>query len=126
MIQLTAHMRLLVATTPLDMRKGIDGIAALCRLVYMENPMSGAVFLFRSRSRKHLRILMYDGQGYWICTKRLSAGRFPIWPPPGDDALMAEIQACEANVWLSAGDPQFVRRLSSWKKIEPTRICVNS
>lgn len=125
MIQLTNHMRLLVATTPLDMRKGIDGIAALCRSVYMENPMSGAVFLFRSRAGKHLRILMYDGQGYWICTKRLSVGKFPVWQARDHNALLSEIQACEAQVWLSAGDPRFTRPRSPWKRIEPRQFCVN-
>jgi transposase len=118
MIQFTPHMRVLVATTPLDMRKGIDGIAALCRSVFMENPMSGTAFLFISRSCKHLRILMYDGQGYWICTKRLSAGKFPFWPKAGAEGLwLKQLQACEAQILLHGGDPTAARVLSPWKKI---------
>jgi len=119
MIQLSAHMRILVATTPLDMRKGIDGVAAYCRLLLGENPMSGAVFLFISRSRRHLRILTYDGQGFWLATKRLSAGRFPHWPKArGDDgAFMRQLEACQAQVLLQGGDPAQVRALTAWKKI---------
>jgi transposase len=78
MIQFTAHMRILVSTTPLDMRKGIDAISAEVKRFLQQDPMSGAVFLFISRSRKSLRILTYDGQGFWLCTKRLSAGKFPF------------------------------------------------
>jgi transposase len=119
MIQFTAHMRILVATQALDMRKGIDGIAALCRLSFRENPMSGAVFLFISRSRKHLRILTYDGQGFLVATKRLSAGRFPHWPRPGGEgAFIRKLEACQAQLLLQGGNPEHVRTLKPWKKIE--------
>jgi transposase len=124
MIQFTTHMRLLVATTPIDMRKGIDGIAVLCKSVLMENPMSGAVFLFKSRRGKHIRILTYDGQGYWICTKRLSAGKFPFWPLKVGSGLVSQLEACEAQVLIHGGDPWKIRQLPFWKKIEPTRFAV--
>lgn len=118
MIQFTAHMRVLVSTSPLDMRKGIDGIAAMCRQELGENPLSGAVFLFISRSRKHLRILSYDGQGFWLCTKRLSSGRFPFWPERGTENLwLKQLQACEAQILLHGGNPTAAGVLSPWKKI---------
>lgn len=118
MIQFTPHMRILVATTPLDMRKGIDGIAAHCRLALGENPMSGAMFLFISRSRKHLRILTYGGQGFWIATKRLSSGRFPYWPKPGQEReFVRKFEPYQAQVLLQGGNPEQVRALGPWKKI---------
>lgn len=118
MIQFTPHMRILVATSPLDMRKGMDGIAALCRQCLQENPMSGAVFLFISRSRKILRILSYDGQGFWLCSKRLSSGRFPHWPKAGSEhELTRVLEAYQAQVLLHGGDPMQVRGLAPWKKI---------
>jgi transposase len=118
MIQFSPHMRILVATSHLDMRKGIDGVVAVCNQLLRENPMSGAVFLFISRSRKHVRVLSYDGQGYWLCTKRLSSGRFPYWPAPGEEkAWVKQLQACEAGVLLQAGDPRAVRVLPDWRKI---------
>lgn len=100
------------------MRKGIDGIAAMCRQELGENPLSGAVFLFISRSRKHLRVLSYDGQGFWLCTKRLSSGRFPFWPERGAENLwLKQLQACEAQILLHGGNPTAARVLSPWKKI---------
>ncbi len=120
MLTFTPHMRILVATAPLDMRKGIDGMAALCRLHLREDPMSGAVFIFTSRSRKHLRVLMYDGQGFWACTKRLSCGRFPCWPKPsggGQGEWLKQLEACEAQMLIHGGDPMSLRRIGPWKKI---------
>ena len=75
MIQVTPQMRVLVAVKPVDFRRGIDGLATLCRAVLHEEPMSGVVFVFRSRSRKAIKLLVYDGQGFWLCQKRLSCAR---------------------------------------------------
>jgi IS66 Orf2 like protein len=71
-IQITPHMRVLVAIEPVDGRKGIDSLAQLCREKLAEDPFSGCVFVFRSRSGTAIRLLTYDGQGYWLLQKRLS------------------------------------------------------
>ena len=76
MLQLTPQSRIFLATEPVDFRKGIDGLAAVCRQVLGDNPLSGAIYVFRNRSGTTLKILFYDGQGFWLCTKRLSQGRF--------------------------------------------------
>ena len=80
MIQITAQMRVLVAIEPVDGRKGIDSLVRLCRDKLAEDPFSGCVFVFRSRSGTAIRLLSYDGQGYWLAQKRLSKGRFVWWP----------------------------------------------
>ena len=80
MIQLTPQMRILVAVEPCDFRKGIDGIAQLCRNAFEENPFSGAVFVFRNKRRTSIKALVYDGQGFWLSQKRLSKGKFKHWP----------------------------------------------
>jgi transposase len=80
MIQITPHMRILVAVEPVDFRKGIDGLSALCRRVLKSDPFSGYVFIFRNRLKTAIKILMYEGQGFWLCQKRLSTGRFQ-WRP---------------------------------------------
>jgi transposase len=67
MIAIMPQMRLLVAIDPVDFRKGIDGLVAVCRQRLQAEPMSGAIFVFTSRQRKSIRILGYDGQGYWLC-----------------------------------------------------------
>jgi transposase len=65
-IALTPHMRLLAAVEPVDFRRGIDGLARLCRDVLGDDPFRGTVFLFRNRRATSIKILVYDGQGFWI------------------------------------------------------------
>ena len=114
MIHLTPHMRIFVATAPIDLRKGIDGLGGVCRDVLGENPMGGAVFVFTGQGRKMVRLLAADDQGFWLCTKRLFEGRFPYWPA-GD--AMTPMQAHEVMVLLRGGDPRTVQALGPWKKI---------
>ena len=114
MIQLTPHMRIFVASMPVDMRKQIDGLCAVCRNILGEDPLSGAVFVFTGRSRKIVRLLAYDDQGFWLCTKRLSQGRFPHWPR---GAAMTQMQAHEIMVLLRGGNPSDVPTLAPWRKI---------
>ena len=80
MIQLTPQMRVLVAVEPVDFRCGIDGLARVCRQALGSDPFSGTVFVFRNRRGTGLKLLVYDGQGFWLCYKRLSRGRFRWWP----------------------------------------------
>ena len=80
MIQITPQMRVLVAVEAVDLRKGIDSLAQLCRGKLAADPFSGCLFVFRSRRATSIKILVYDGQGFWLATKRLSQGRFRWWP----------------------------------------------
>jgi len=80
-IQVTPQMRVLVAVEPMDFRCGIDGLARACRAQLSSDPMGGAVFVFRSRRGTAIKLLVYDGQGFWLCHKRLSSGminRIPV------------------------------------------------
>ena len=67
MIQITAHMKILVAVEPVDFRRGIDGLAAVCRQVLEADPMTGTLFVFCSRRRTAVKCLVYDTQGFWLC-----------------------------------------------------------
>ena len=87
MIQITAQMRVLVAIESVDGRKGIDSLVRLCQDRLAEDPFSGCVFVFRSRSGAAIRLLTYDGQGYWLAQKRLSKGRFVRWPEVTNDEV---------------------------------------
>ena len=64
MIQITPQMRILVATAAVDFRKGIDGLARLCRQELQADPFSGWMFVFRNRRATTLKVLVYDGQGF--------------------------------------------------------------
>jgi len=107
MIQMTAQMRVLVAIEPVDGRKGLDSLAQLCREKLLEDPFSGGVFIFRSRSGTAIRLLTYDGQGYWLLQKRLSKGHFRWWPEA--DTPAKRLEAYQAQLLLAAGDVSRVR-----------------
>lgn len=80
MIQITPQMRILVAAEAVDGRKGIDSLARWCQEKLQADPFSGCLLVFRSRRGTAIRILVYDGQGFWLAQKRLSQGRFRWWP----------------------------------------------
>ena len=80
MIHLTAKTEILIASTPVDFRKQIDGLVALCTHHFQQNPRSGALYVFINRAKTMIRILHHDGSGYWLATKRLSQGRYQDWP----------------------------------------------
>src|SRR3989475_12479604 len=86
MIQIAAQVRILVAVEAIDGRKGIDAIAQLCREKLNADPFSGYLFIFRTRRGTAIRVLQYDGQGFWLATKRLSKGRFKWWPTGAEPA----------------------------------------
>lgn len=104
MIQLTPHMRIVAAVDPVDFRKGIDGLGAVCRQQLDIDPFSGTVFVFVNRSRQAMRILVYDGQGYWMCHKRLSKGRF-IWNFQSDNSRIRALAVRQLQLMLWNADP---------------------
>jgi transposase len=113
MIQITPQMRILVAVEAVDGRKGIDSLAQLCREKLGDDPFSGCLFVFRSRSAASLKILVYDGQGFWLAQKRLSKGRFPWWP---EGSTACELQAHQAQLLLAAGNPD-TPAAPVWRKV---------
>ena len=94
MIQLTPHMRILVAVEPADFRKGIDGLARVCREQLRQDPFRGILFVFRNRRATAVKILGYDGQGWWLCQKRLSKVRFR-WRPKDAEGKLQHLLAHE-------------------------------
>ncbi len=116
MMQLTPQMRILVAVEPVDFRRGIDGLCAVCRGALAADPLSGAVFVFRSRRGTAVKILAYDGQGFWLCQKRLSRGRFRYWPR-ADGTVRRELLAHQLQVLLAGGDPEATRAAPQWRPV---------
>ena len=103
MIQITPQMKILVAIEAVDGRKGIDSLARLCEERLQADPFSGCMFLFRSRRATSIRILVYDGQEFWLAQKRLSKGRFQWWSAGKQAARVLE--AHQAQLLLASGNP---------------------
>ncbi len=116
MIQITPHMRILVAVEPVDFRRGIDGLARLCRVELTKDPFCGDLFIFRNKRRTAIKILTYDGQGFWICHKRLSTGRFQWWPDEHGTALKS-IEAHELSTLIWNGNPCNSGVTPMWRRI---------
>lgn len=116
MMAVMPQMRFLVAVEPVDFRKGIDGLVAVCRQRLQADPMSGAVFIFGSRQRQSIKLLVYDGQGFWLCQKRLSAGRFNWWPKAGQGPSLP-LEAHQLHLLLWNGDPLQAHAAPLWRPL---------
>jgi transposase len=79
-------VRILVATQPVDFRRGHDGLAALVQSVLKEDPFTGTVFVFRAKRADRLKILFWDGTGLVTAYKRLEETAF-IWPAIRDGVM---------------------------------------
>lgn len=118
MIQITPHMRIMLAVEPADFRKGIDGLAGIVKRCLQSDPFDGTLFLFRNKRRTAIKIISYDGQGFWLCQKRLSSGRFNWWPEKLDRQSQL-LAAHEVQLLLWNGNPEAAPAVM-WKKISPT------
>ena len=115
MLQLTSQSRIFLAVHPVDFRKGIDSLAALCRQTLGDNPLGGTVYVFRNRAGTALKLLTYDGQGFWLCTKRLSQGRFHWWPTAATPSV--PLSARELTVLLWNGFPERAQMAPEWRHV---------
>ena len=86
MITVPAGLRVLIATKPVDFRKGADGLAALVRETLGDDPFSGAIYVFRSKRTDGVKMLAWDGTGLVLLWKRLEQGAFK-WPPITDGVM---------------------------------------
>ncbi len=115
MLQIAPQAKIFLAIQPIDFRKGIDGIAAICRHKLSLNPLDGAIFAFRNRSQTTLKILCYDGQGFWLCTKRLSTGRFSWWP--NESSEISPVTHRELYTVIHNGNPSTANFGNDWRPL---------
>jgi hypothetical protein len=122
MIQITPHIRIYLCSNAVDFRKGIDGLVGVCRRQLEKDPFSGSMFIFRNKNRKSLKILLYDGQGFWLFIKRLSKGRFKWWPK-NEKTSSINITPAQLHLLIWNGNPMHAGTAPEWRKINPTVNC---
>lgn len=121
MLQITPQQRILLAVRPVDFRRGIDGLVALCRQPLSEDPLGGTLFVFTNRRRTGLKILTYDSQGFWLCQKRFSQGRLLWWPSEAEGAAR-ELAARQLQILLWNGNPEQAVMAPLWRAVVPTPL----
>lgn len=103
MLQITPQHRILLAVEPIDFRKGMDGLKALCIQKLFNDPFSGTVFCFTNRPRSSIKLLIYDATGFWLCHKRFSRGKLAWWPTGNSGSI--RLRASELMILLAQGHP---------------------
>ena len=103
MLQITPQHRLLLAVDPVDFRKGICGLKALCQQKLLCDPFSGTIFAFTNRAHTSVKLLVYDASGFWLCQKRFSSGKLAWWP--SEKNATVSLRASELQILLAQGNP---------------------
>ena len=80
MLSIPPVIPMFLYTQPTDMRKGFDGLSGIVRNEFQADPLDGSLFLFINRRRNRLKILHWDGSGYWVYYRLLEAGTFEVIP----------------------------------------------
>ena len=106
MLQITPQMTLYLSINFADFRKGIDGLIALCTQQLHQDPFSGALFVFANRNRTGIKLLVYDGNGFWLCQKRFSSGKLKWWPRDATGQSVYHIDATKLAILISQGNPE--------------------
>ncbi len=99
MIPLTASTSIVLALAPVDFRRGIDSLVALCQQHLHQDPRCGRLYVFINRRATMVRILAYETNGYWLMTKRLSQGCYRGWPRAGE--AVSRLQAVQLRQLLA-------------------------
>src|SRR3546814_20181846 len=106
----TGPLKVLVATQPVDFRKGMVGLASLVERELRLDPFSGMLFIFRARRADRIKLLVWDGTGLVLVTKRLHDGKFR-WPRPGDGVM--KLSAAQASALIEGLD---------WSRVHVPRV----
>ena len=102
MLSFTGSLKVFLAVTPCDLRMSFNGLSALVTQHLGEDPRQGALFVFTNRRHSRLKILLFDGTGLWVCTKRLEEGTF-AWPKLEDAAQTKLVLTPQALAMLTDG-----------------------
>ena len=100
MLNLTGNLKIFVHTSATDMRRGINGLSGLVRSEFHSDPSDGSLFVFINRRRDRMKILHFDGGGYWLYYRLLEAGTFEELKTQ-DNTCRLQIDATQLSMLLS-------------------------
>ncbi len=103
MLTFAATIKVYLALGATDMRKSFDGLAGSVRSLLAEDPLSGHLFAFCNRRRNMVKIIYWDGAGFWLVAKRLARGTF-AWPSPQHDQPSLELRPDQLSALLGGVD----------------------
>jgi transposase len=111
-----AAARIFVAVAPVDLRRGLDGLCALVQHELALNPFDGAWYVFRNQAGTRLKLVVFDGTGFWLCVRRLERGTW-VWPKAGDKVMT--LRYAQFLVLVQGAD---WRRVETPAEIRPSLI----
>lgn len=114
MLQLTYQTKILVAVEPIDLRKRLDGTAAVCRKNFSRDPLDGVIYMFRNKARTMIRIYFFDGLVEWGCDLRIASGKFPHWPKSSEP--LTGLNAHQFYLLIKGGNPNTAKVRENFKK----------
>lgn len=122
MIQFSPQMQLFLSVDFTDFRKGIDSLIALCQQTLNSDPFSGAIFCFTNRRKTAIKLLAYDGNGFWLCLKRFSQGKLKWWPSCKMAGTIYHIDATALNILINQGNPMKSSLGEPWRRLDAQPI----
>ena len=122
MLTLPAAVRVYLATEPVDLRRGFDGLAAATRALVHQDPLSGHLFVFLNRRKNRVKMLVWDRSGFLLLYKRLERGTFHMPSAPSPGMRHVELDAGELGLMLEGWDLRGARRRERWKRLPHDRV----
>ena len=114
MLSLGPGVQVVLATEPVDLRRGHDGLVTLVRTLWRADPYSGTLFVFFGRRMDRVKILFFSAGGFVVYYKRLERGRFSM-PRIREGATQVMLDAASLAMLLDGIDLRTVRRAPMWQ-----------
>ena len=115
MIAIPPQSRICVVVEAIDFRNGINGLGKICRRVIHQDPTTGAIFIFKNKRNTSVKLLVYDGEAFWLINRRLSRGKLRWWP--NNDGTSCSLTSKELQTILMNGSPSQAEFSSDWKRL---------
>ncbi len=103
-LSLPTQLRVILAKEVTDMRKSFDGLCSLIEHRFHRDPYAGDLFAFVNRRRTYIKLMLWDGNGFWLFAKRLERGTFERWQPSSDKKTHVEIDRAQLLMLLEGVD----------------------